>query len=275
MKENSILKEISYMLKDVLCVILSLIIYIFIQGLSAGILVNNFKFSSTTANIAGSILCIVVLFPLFYLPVKKKLIENELRLELKINKKSLVWVIIAGVSSCMLLNTLVMLTQINNIVISYDSVAEVLYGADILPVCVQMIIVAPLIEELLFRGIIYQRFKSAFAYVAHSAGLKKYPQIMAALFSAAIFGFLHGNLLQGIYAFLLGMILAFIMEKYQSLLPCILFHMSANLISVLGTKTGLLMFIFTSKSSLIIYSTISGLLLVISLVKLAIGRCAE
>ena len=75
------------MLKDVLCVILSLIIYIFIQGLSAGILVNNFKFSSTTANIAGSILCMVVLFPLFYLPVKKKLIENELRLELKINKK--------------------------------------------------------------------------------------------------------------------------------------------------------------------------------------------
>lgn len=276
MKENSILKEISYMLKDVLCVILSLTIYIFIQGLSAGILVNNFKFSSTTANIAGSILCIVVLFPLFYLPVKKKLIENELRLELKINKKSLVWVIIAGVSSCMLLNTLVMLTQINNIVTSYDSVAEVLLGADILPVCVQMIIVAPLIEELLFRGIISQRFKLAFAYVAHSARFKgNTHQIMAALFSAAIFGFLHGNLLQGIYAFLLGMILAFIMEKYQSLLPCILFHMSANLISVLGTKTGLLMFIFTSKSSLIIYSAISGLLLVISLVKLATGRCAE
>ena len=76
MKENSILKEISYMLKDVLCVILSLIIYIFIQGLSAGILVNNFKFSSTTANIAGSILCIVVLFPLFYLPVKMKWMRN-------------------------------------------------------------------------------------------------------------------------------------------------------------------------------------------------------
>ena len=138
-----------------------------------------------------------------------------------------------------------------------------------------MIIVAPLIEELLFRGIIYQRFKSAFAYVVHSAGLKKYPQIMAALFSAAIFGFLHGNLLQGIYAFLLGTDICFHYGEISVFAAMYTFSYVSESYFCIGNKNRTAYVYIYIKSSLIIYSTISGLLLVISLVKLAIGRCAE
>jgi len=80
------------------------------------------------------------------------------------------------------------------------------------------VLVAPLFEEVLFRGMIYNRLKEAF------------PGIPAALFSALIFGLLHGELIWILYAFFVGLILTLIYEKYDSLLANVLFHVVFNLI---------------------------------------------
>ena len=82
-------------------------------------------------------------------------------------------------------------------------------------------IAAPLSEELLFRGIIFERLRMAL------------PFFWAALGSAAFFGLVHGNWAQGIYAALMGLILAWLYEKKNRLWEPVLFHSAANLTALL------------------------------------------
>ena len=80
---------------------------------------------------------------------------------------------------------------------------------------------APLSEELLFRGILFERLRVAL------------PFFWAALGSAAFFGLVHGNWAQGIYAALMGLILAWLYEKKNRLWEPVLFHSVANLTALL------------------------------------------
>ena len=82
-------------------------------------------------------------------------------------------------------------------------------------------IAAPLSEELLFRGILFERLRMAL------------PFFWAALGSAAFFGLVHGNWAQGIYAALMGLILAWLYEKKNRLWEPVLFHSAANLTAML------------------------------------------
>ena len=51
---------------------------------------------------------------------------------------------------------------------------------------------------------------------------------MANVFQALMFGIMHMNLIQGIYAFAIGLFLGFLAERYQSILPCVLVHFVVN-----------------------------------------------
>lgn len=77
-------------------------------------------------------------------------------------------------------------------------------------------ILAPLSEELLFRGYILRK-------------LQPFGKRFAVLCSAILFGLFHGNLLQTPYAFLMGLILGYMAVEY-SLIWSILLHMFNNLV---------------------------------------------
>ena len=94
------------------------------------------------------------------------------------------------------------------------------------PVLIQVICLGfliPYAEEVLFRGIIYGRAKEAFG-----------PQ-KAIIISALLFGIVHWNLVQFIYGTIVGLFLAFFVEKYRSLIPAYLGHAAANTLVVLHT----------------------------------------
>ena len=78
-------------------------------------------------------------------------------------------------------------------------------------------ILAPLGEETVFRGIVYGRLKK----------ISNVP--CAALLSGLIFGLFHGNLVQAVYATVLGVVLALVYELYDSIWFSMLFHGIANL----------------------------------------------
>ena len=78
------------------------------------------------------------------------------------------------------------------------------------------VILAPIAEELTCRGITLSQAK------------KVLPFWLANILQALLFGVLHMNMLQGTYAFCLGLILGFLFEKSGSLYPPILFHMLFN-----------------------------------------------
>ena len=77
-------------------------------------------------------------------------------------------------------------------------------------------ILAPVLEEMLFRGIILRSF------------LHQYPRNRAILCSAALFGAAHMNIYQFFVALVLGSVLGWLYERARSLWPCILLHSAYN-----------------------------------------------
>ena len=93
-------------------------------------------------------------------------------------------------------------------------------------------IIMPIQEELMYRGLIYKNIE------------QRYDHIRAALISSMVFAVMHMNLSQGIYAFLMGFVLAFIYQKTKNIYACITFHCSANIFAVFvstNTVKGFLM----------------------------------
>lgn len=80
-------------------------------------------------------------------------------------------------------------------------------------------VVAPFAEEILFRRVIYKKLR----------GIS--PVWLAAVVSALLFGVYHGNLVQGIYAFIMGIFLAVVYEWTGSFVAPVVFHMVANHLS--------------------------------------------
>lgn len=81
-------------------------------------------------------------------------------------------------------------------------------------------LVAPIVEEVLLRGVVFGR-------------LRGYMRLLPALLvQALIFGLLHMNILQGLYAFLIALLFGYVYAKYGRLLLCILAHIVFNMTSL-------------------------------------------
>jgi len=83
------------------------------------------------------------------------------------------------------------------------------------------VIAAPILEEVLFRGVILNGF------------LKNYSPQKAIIISAAIFGGIHLNPWQSIPAFLGGILIGYMYWKTNSIIPGIILHAANNLFCVL------------------------------------------
>ena len=80
------------------------------------------------------------------------------------------------------------------------------------------VFIAPIIEEIVFRRVI-------FTFVERMFGI-----LPAVIATSLIFSFLHGGIIQIIPLFILGSILQYLYIKYNSLYPSILLHSFHNLI---------------------------------------------
>lgn len=78
-------------------------------------------------------------------------------------------------------------------------------------------ILSPLAEEVVFRGLVYNRMRRQFGVV------------MAIWGSSVLFGLYHGNLIQAIYGLLLGLLMAILYERYSSFLVPLCIHSVANI----------------------------------------------
>ena len=91
-------------------------------------------------------------------------------------------------------------------------------------------VVVPVAEELLFRGIVQKR-------CARLAG-----EHVGLLFSALLFGIIHVNLVQFLYAAVLGLVLGVIVQKTKKVSLAVVGHAMANLIAILRAETGIFEF---------------------------------
>jgi CAAX amino terminal protease family. len=98
----------------------------------------------------------------------------------------------------------------------YEATISSIFISDTIIAGVYVVILAPVVEELMIRGILLNRLRYALPFYA------------ANLIQAAVFGIYHGNVIQGLYAFGIGLILGYIYEKTGTLWASVFVHMLIN-----------------------------------------------
>ena len=98
----------------------------------------------------------------------------------------------------------------------YSELVENLTGGNDIVVFLLMGLIAPITEELIFRGVILHKTNRVITFLG------------ANIMQAILFGIYHWNLVQGIYATFIGFLLGFIYYKYRSIIAPILLHMIIN-----------------------------------------------
>ena len=83
---------------------------------------------------------------------------------------------------------------------------------------INTVIIAPIVEEIVFRGMLYRLLKS---YL---------PIAMSMVISSFIFSIVHDNVLVSIVLFALGILLCFSYEMYKSICFPVLIHSLFNLV---------------------------------------------
>lgn len=100
---------------------------------------------------------------------------------------------------------------------------EALFQSNLLVQIIGIGLFVPFVEELVFRGLVYGKMRRLFSFRA------------AAAVSAALFALYHGNIVQLVYAFPMGLLLAWSYERWGSLSAPVLLHIGANLLGILET----------------------------------------
>lgn len=168
--------------------------------------------------------------------------------------------ILLAVSSSIGLNVLLSLTGLVQNSASYQDVVQSQYGVSFGVGVVLYAVVSPVAEEIVFRGIIYNRMrrylgewqdgsvKQQMAEPGKRSGNGRFDiaVTIAVIASGVLFGVYHGNLVQGVYGGCMGILMAYLYERTHAFyIPC-LFHATANcVVYVLAQNPALHERIFT------------------------------
>ncbi len=132
------------------------------------------------------------------------------------------YIVLTALSAAVGLNILIQLTPLIRWFPSIIEVNEDLSGSSLILSLLYSAVVAPAVEEVLFRGLMFRRMREYMSFLP------------AAFLSSLLFGLMHGNMVQFIYAAIIGLLLAFIYEHYGNLRAVVLFHAIGNLTSGLS-----------------------------------------
>jgi|GEM_PF-9775 len=192
----------------------------------------NFLVNTTTEWIMShavmlTVIAGVVALPIFILLMfgdRRRSIREEKHAEYtKVEPWKFLFIAVMGVFACIGMNLFISITGIINWGGGFEDTAEAIYGGGMFWTVIGVVFVIPVVEELMFRGLIYNRMK-------YYAGV-----VPAILVSAVYFAIYHMNVPQGIYAFVLGVLMAWVYYRYKTILAPVVFHVSANAISVVLT----------------------------------------
>lgn len=152
-------------------------------------------------------LCIILLGPAYLCKERERLRINYIKTGA------------FGAAFCIIGNLVIAFLQISSI--RYKQTEAVLFGVPVLQQILVIGFLAPLAEELVFRGLVFDRLREALRFW------------QAAILSALLFAVFHGNIVQGIYAFFGGLLMAWSYETYHSIKAPYCIHVISNLLSIL------------------------------------------
>lgn len=151
-----------------------------------------------------------------------------------------------SVSAALFLNILIARLGLTGASVAYREAADMQYSVPVILGLINYGILQPLEEELVFRGLVYGRMRKYF-----SAGL-------SIPFSSLVFGACHGNIVQMLYGFFMGCILAWAFEKYKTLKAPLVLHGGVNAVIYLISTTETLSPIFSDRRSMAVTAVLTA-----------------
>ena len=142
----------------------------------------------------------------------------------KLTLKEWVNVFIISMVASVGLNLLLTVIDLPRFSPAYQDAVKTLYAPPFVQQLLIVGIVCPVFEELLFRGIAFRLLRKTLSF------------FWAGMISAIIFGLYHGNLVQFVYAGILGVLLAYFYEKYESIVVPVVSHITMNILVLIITK---------------------------------------
>jgi uncharacterized protein len=193
---------------------------------SGGIDFNSFKASTYSNSVYFTIITAIILIPIFWFIAwlrKQKLLEycsfNKIR------KQGLIISIFIGISLVLPVDFIVNLFSIDKLSPDTEQIFNVMFTSNnVFVLLLGVGIAAPIIEEILFRGLIFSELR------------KHLPIPVAIVIQGLIFGAMHMNFTQFIYAAPLGILFGVVFIWVKSIWATIFIHISFNSAGVLLSK---------------------------------------
>ncbi len=188
------------------------------------------------ASIASALFVAILFYFIVYRKNKAEGKKNELKSKL-FNRYGISFVaciIVAVLASVVLLQNLAVAIMPNMGEAISNAMSAVLGTNEILGI-ILAVVLAPIAEEMLVRGIIMKRAKKSFGMVG------------CIIITTFAFALLHGNPIQGMYVIPMGIFWGYLCYKYDSVIPGIICHFLHNL---------LVMFLPTSKIGIPVWAII-------------------
>ncbi len=210
-------------------IIFPLVLY-YIAFLSTMYFIFAFIGRSSATYMVAQIISAAVTIPLMYFASYKPTQEAfsgkpHISKELGIN---IIYIVVITLLISLALNNIISMTPLVQMSGGYAQANENFYGSTLMLELIGSAILSPIMEELVFRGIVFGNFRKI-----TSTGT-------AIFLSAFLFGLVHFNMVQFIYAFLLGIVLALFMYKSGHMYAAMVGHITANAFAVLRTECNIL-----------------------------------
>ncbi len=141
--------------------------------------------------------------------------------------KAYIYLIMASMGSILGLNVLLEITGVTTKLEAYQHMLADEYSASLFVGLICTGLIVPVAEEVLFRGIMFNILKRRTKFR------------IAILLSALFYGFYHMDYVQGVYAFVLGCLLAYVYEYFGTFLMPVFIHILSSVVCYLITYTAI------------------------------------
>jgi len=224
-RQTKLIRKIWDVISPMVFIVLCLLA-VTMAGLLAGGMISGLPIGYSISELypAAPVLISLVCYLITIFTQRKIYKRDALRFGERKNRWSIGQLVIstaAAFGAAVVLNLLIAVSGLMELFPSYaEQSAASFAGQPPLLLAAAVVVVGPIAEELVFRGMTYERIRN---YL----GVKP-----AVIISSLMFGLWHGNVVQFVYAFIVGIILSVYYEKSGSLHACVLAHMAMNAFAV-------------------------------------------
>ena len=230
---------------------------------NAGTSVENWSNLAVSFLLLSSAVSVVLFGFLYRADCEERLEYREMRTPRRLDGNSILWISVASIAFSMVGNNLIDISPLPELSGSYEETSAMLMSGSLILQLLCVGILAPIVEEILMRGIIFGRLRDMMR------------PAWAIFWGGLLFGIFHGNVVQGVYASFFGWFLCWLMERFGSIKATCLSHMVSNMAVTLIVSTSLYNQIFENDIVFWIVTAAAAAVFALAIFLLAMHRDDE